>query len=239
MQYIDMTFPTPQHNLACDEALVALCEKGYEHEILRFWEPREHFVVLGYSNRVLSEIDLSACQQNRIPIFRRCSGGGAVLQGQGCLNYALVLEIPTAGPLSNISATNAFIMQRHQTAIQQIIGSRVEIQGFTDLVQGNLKFSGNAQYRKRRFLLYHGTFLLQLDLSLMERVLRMPQRQPSYRQNRPHQEFLINLNLRPALVKRALREAWGAAELFRDIHLAEVEGLAEGRYSSEEWNFKY
>lgn len=239
MQYVDLTFPTPQHNLACDEALMALCERGDEHEILRFWEPREHFVVLGYSNRVLSEVDLPACRQNLIPVFRRCSGGGAVLQGPGCLNYALILEIPTAGPLSNISATNAFIMQRHQKAIEQIIGSRVEIQGFADLALGNVKFSGNAQYRKRRFLLFHGTFLLQLDMSLMEKVLRVPRRQPSYRRDRPHREFLINLNVQPAPVKQALREAWGAAELFRDIHLADVERLADGRYSSQEWNFKY
>lgn len=239
MQYIDLTFPTPQQNLACDEALVALCEGGYEHEILRFWEPREHFVVLGYSNRVLSEIDVPACERNLVPIFRRCSGGGAVLQGPGCLNYALILGISNRDPLLNIAATNAFVMQRHQSAIKNIIGSGVEIQGFTDLALHNLKFSGNAQYRKRRFLLFHGTFLLQLDMSLMERVLRMPARQPSYRQKRPHREFLINLNVPPDLVKRALREAWGAGELFQHIHLADVERLAEGQYSSEEWNFKY
>lgn len=239
MQYVDLTFPTPQYNLACDEALMALCERGYEHEILRFWEPREHFVVLGYSNRVLSEVDLPACRQNLIPIFRRCSGGGAVLQGPGCLNHALILEIPSAGPLSNISATNAFVMQRHQKAMEQIIGSRVEIQGFADLALENVKFSGNAQYRKRRFLLFHGTFLLQFDMSLMEKVLRVPRRQPSYRRDRPHREFLVNLNVSPAAVKQALREAWGATELFRDIHLADVERLAEGRYSTQEWNFKY
>lgn len=238
MQYVDFSFPTPQENLACDEALVAICEGGYEHEILRFWEPGEHFVVLGYSNRVLSEVDVPACQQSLIPIFRRCSGGGAVLQGPGCLNYALILAISNREPLSTVSATNAFVMQRHQRAIQEIIGSKVEIQGFTDLTLGDLKFSGNAQYRRRRFLLFHGTFLLRFDIALMEAVLRAPQRQPAYRQNRTHRDFLINLDVDASAVKRALAATWEASTPLREIPLADIERLAEARYSRREWNFR-
>lgn len=235
---MDFSFPTPQENLACDEALVAICEGGYEHEILRFWEPGEHFVVLGYSNRVLSEVDVPACQQSLIPIFRRCSGGGAVLQGPGCLNYALILAISNREPLSTVSATNAFVMQRHQRAIQEIIGSKVEIQGFTDLTLGDLKFSGNAQYRRRRFLLFHGTFLLRFDIALMEAVLRAPQRQPAYRQNRTHRDFLINLDVDASAVKRALAATWEASTPLREIPLADIERLAEARYSRREWNFR-
>ena len=41
MQLLDLTFPTPEENLACDEALLEMCEQGYDREILRFWEP--HF----------------------------------------------------------------------------------------------------------------------------------------------------------------------------------------------------
>ena len=239
MQYIDFTFPTPQQNLACDEALVALCEGGYEHEILRFWEPREHFVVLGYSNRVLSEVDVPACERNLIPIFRRCSGGGAVLQGPGCLNYALILGISNRDPLLNIAATNAFVMQRHRQAIQNIIAFRVEIQGFTDLALRGLKFSGNAQYRRRRFLLFHGTFLLRFDIALMEKVLPAPRRQPAYRQNRSHRDFLININADAATVKHALREAWGASMPLPQLPLADIERLADERYSRREWNFRF
>src|SRR6267142_1472838 len=97
MKYIDLTLPTAAENLACDEALLDLCEEGYEHEILRFWEPREHFVVLGYANKIASEVNVPACKTNHVSIFRRCTGGGAVLQGPGCLNYSLVLKLHEAG----------------------------------------------------------------------------------------------------------------------------------------------
>lgn len=239
MQYIDLTLGTPQHNLACDEALVALCESGYAHEILRIWEPREHFVVLGYSNRILWEVDLPACQNRRFSILRRCSGGGAVLQGPGCLNYALVLDISNWGPLNNISATNAFIMRRHQKTMQQIIGSKIEIQGFTDLTLRNLKFSGNAQYRKRRFVLFHGTFLLDLDIPLAAKVLRMPSKQPAYRQHRCHAKFLTNLNITPAVIKNAVRKAWGASDSFHAVPTQKIERLVAERYSTEAWNLKF
>lgn len=239
MQYIDLTLGTPQHNLACDEALVALCESGYEHEILRFWEPREHFVVLGYSNRILSEVDLPACRKSRFPILRRCSGGGAVLQGPGCLSYALVLEISNRGPLNSISATNAFIMQRHQRAIEQIIGSKIEIQGFTDLTLRNFKFSGNAQYRRRRFALFHGTFLFSFDIPQVEKVLRMPSRQPTYRRQRRHGEFLTNLNIAPAVIRDAIREAWGASDFFHEVPTERIERLVAARYSTEDWSLKF
>lgn len=238
MQYVELTFPTPEQNLACDEALVALCESGYEHEILRVWEPREHFVVVGYSNRVLSEVDLPACRENLVPIIRRCSGGGTVLQGPGCLNYALILRVGNHEPLANISATNAFVMQRHRRAVENIIGATVEIQGFSDLSLNNLKFSGNAQCRKRHFILFHGTFLLDLDIPLMERLLRIPERQPAYRRGRSHAKFLTNLDLAPARVRTMLRETWEASTPLGDLPREEIDRLAAERYARREWTFR-
>src|SRR5688572_6131078 len=93
MRWLDLTFPTPAENLACDEALLDLCEAGFADEVLRFWESPTHFVVVGYGNKVDSEVEVAACRADGIPILRRCTGGGTVLQGPGCLNYSLVLRI--------------------------------------------------------------------------------------------------------------------------------------------------
>jgi lipoate-protein ligase A len=72
MQYLDHTFETPQQNLACDEALLDLCEEGYGHEILRCWEPRGHFIVLGYASGPQTSTSRSAA-----PTAFRCSGAAA------------------------------------------------------------------------------------------------------------------------------------------------------------------
>lgn len=239
MKYIDSTLPTPPQNLACDEALIDLCEDGYEDEILRFWEPPEHFVVLGYSNKIRSEVNLPSCQSNRVPVLRRCSGGGTVLQGPGCLNYTLVLRIPSSGPLKSITDTNTSIMERHLKALEPVAGAEVKIQGFSDLALGQLKFSGNAQYRRRRFLLFHGTFLLHLDIALIEKLLPLPPRQSPYRRNRSHRDFLTNLNVPSYVIKKALKQSWNATQRLQDLPSERIDELVARRYSREEWNFKF
>jgi lipoate-protein ligase A len=240
MKVLDLTLPTPQHNLACEEALIQWCEEdGYEDEILRFWEPREHFAVLGYSGKIHSELNLISCQDLCVPVLRRCSGGGTVLQGPGCLNYALILRIPDREALKGITETNAFIMQRLKNALEPILGPGIEIQGFSDLALGTLKFSGNAQYRKRRFLLFHGTFLLRFDISLVEKLLPIPLRQPPYRQNRSHGDFLTNLNLPSDTIKQTLKQAWNTTEELKDLPLDRIERLARDRYADNKWTFKF
>ena len=120
MHLLDSTFPLPEENLACDEALLDAAEEDGAAEILRFWEPAKPFVVLGYSNKISTEVDTAACDSLRIPVFRRPSGGGTVLQGPGCLNYSLILEIKP-GPLSTLTATNHFIMERNRDAVQRAL----------------------------------------------------------------------------------------------------------------------
>ena len=171
--HIDITFGTPERNLACDEALLDLVEEGYEHEILRFWEPQQYFIVLGSSNKVQQEVHVEACEADGIPILRRHSGGGTVLQGPGCLNYSLILKINPDGPTRNITDTTNYIMLRHAEAISNLIGEKVEVKGSSDLTIAGRKFSGNAQRRKRRALLFHGTFLCAIDLARLEEFLRV------------------------------------------------------------------
>src|SRR6266545_1744711 len=148
MKLLDLTLASPAENLACDEALLDGCEDGAAEEILRFWEPREYFVVLGYANKVTTEVNVAACEARGVPLLRRCSGGGTVLQGPGCLNYTLVLKIEEAGPLRNVSSANEFIMERNRAALESAIRnpqSAIYVHGHTDLTIRDLKFSGNSQ----------------------------------------------------------------------------------------------
>jgi lipoate---protein ligase len=235
----DVTFPTPQENLACDEALLELCEAGEADDLLRFWGPQQHFVVLGYANKAAREVNLPFCRAKGIPVLRRSTGGGTVLQGPGVLNYSLVLCFDAAGPLRSIHSTNEFILKRHQAALASLIGAPVERQGQTDLAIGGLKFSGNAQRRQRRCLIFHGAFLLNLDLALVEQTLPLPSREPEYRAGRSHKEFLLNLKLPPPDLKSALAAAWRADEAFGELPHARIEQLVREKYTTDEWNLKF
>ena len=240
MKYLDLTLPTPAENLACDEALLDWCEAGHCAEgTLRFWEPGDYFVVVGYANKVSTEVNLSACEAQQIPVLRRCSGGGTVLQGPGCLNYALLLEIAGLHQLQSISSANNFILNRHHNALERLLAHSVEVQGHTDLTIWGLKFSGNSQRRRRRFLLFHGTFLLRFDLDQIAALLRMPSHQPDYRSGRGHKDFVMNLSVPPRIVKAALRESWQATSQFSDDLRCEISKLVEQKYSKPEWNLKH
>ncbi|HZM01506.1 MAG TPA: lipoate--protein ligase family protein [Candidatus Saccharimonadales bacterium] len=237
MKCLDLTLPTPAENLACDEALLEACEENSGEEVLRFWEPREYFVVVGYSNKVAQEVDLAACQAENVKVYRRCSGGGTVLQGPGCLNYSLILKIEGEPSLQTITGANCHIMGRQRDALSSRVDGAVRVQGHTDLSLDELKFSGNAQRRKHRALLFHGTFLLHFNLAWMGRFLPMPSRQPDYRRGRSHEQFVTNLPVSADVVKDALRRAWSVEAALEVVpNFATL--LAE-KYWREDWNLKF
>jgi lipoate-protein ligase A len=239
MKLLDLTLPWPAENLACDEALLDAAEAGTGDEVLRFWESRESFVVVGYANKVAAEVNVAACEARGIPVLRRCSGGGTVVQGTGCLNYTLVLRITADGPLHNIGVANQFIMRQNRAALELVVNRPVAVRGHTDLTVGDHKFSGNSQRRRRHYLLFHGTFLLNFALSLVSELLPMPSKQPDYREHRAHTEFLMNLNMSAEKVKAALRQAWKAEELLKGFPTEKISALARDKYATREWNFKF
>jgi lipoate-protein ligase A len=234
----DFSAREPAENLAADEALLDWCEAGEDREALRFWESPVHFIVLGYGNRIAEEVRLEDCRAAGVPVLRRCSGGGSVVQGPGCLNYSVVLEIARAPKLAGITDANRFVMERNRAAIEQLLGHPVSVEGFTDLATDGRKFSGNAQRRKRRCLLFHGTVLLGLDLARVAQWLLPPPRQPDYRRARPHGEFIANLPLTAVGVKTALARAWRADGSFGEDLSKAIARLVAERYGRDDWNLR-
>lgn len=239
MKVLDLTLPSAEENLACDEAILEACEAGLGEETLRFWESRKTFAVLGYSNKVDTELNKEACKKDGVPILRRISGGGTVLQGLGCLNYALVLEIKKTPELATVTGANRFIMDRNKEALARLLRKEVTVEGHTDLAINGLKFSGNSQRRKRHFLLFHGTFLLRFDFKTIEQYLSMPSQAPTYRKNRPHTAFLMNLEIPSSQVKTALKKIWSAETSSKKVPTSTVRDLAAKIYSKNEWNLKF
>jgi lipoate-protein ligase A len=237
-EIFDAIPPTAAENLACDEALLDQCETSEHPGFLRFWESSVHFVVLGYGKPLEKEVFREQCAALGIPILRRCSGGGTVLQGPGCFNYTLVLPIESDPELETISGANCFIMQRIKEAVIKTTRRSIEVRGFTDLVVNGRKFSGNAQRRKRRCLLFHGAFLLNLDLDLVTRTLRLPTQQPEYRAHRTHPEFLTNLPVDRAQLQAAIQREWNidgtTHAALREEILGRI-GTLVSRYDSREW----
>ena len=191
----------PRENVAAETALFEALEIGEGGERVRVWESRRAAVVVGRFGRIDREVDEPACRADKVPVVRRISGGGAVLVGPGCLNYALVLSLEARPDLRDVARSYDRILGWVAEALG-VPGLRRA--GASDLVLGDRKIGGSAQRRGRRALLHHGTVLYAFDAAAMERYLQPPPRQPAYRANRAHADFVTNLPIEPDLVTDAL-----------------------------------
>ena len=236
LQLIDLSLKGPEENLALDEALLleaeAAAAEGRELGYLRFWESSKHFVVLGVSSALKEDADTKHCRKDGIPILRRASGGGTVLQGPGCLNFTLVLPLGYPAGLRDINSSYRRILDPCLDALDL---ADITMRGSWDLALGNRKFSGNAQKRSRYWLLHQGTLLWDFDLRLIPHYLRQPEKQPEYREAREHLDFVINLPLDGAELRQRIAASWKASPPTSGWRPPSLETLLEEKYLNREW----
>jgi lipoate---protein ligase len=183
---------TTAAHLELDDHVFHSVELGTATGAYRIWESARPVVVLGRNGRVGDHIYQDACREDDVEILRRSSGGGSVVLGPGCLNYAVVLALVSRPDLLDVTASFRTILA--QIAAHLNVDG-LAVAGDTDLALAGRKVSGNAQRRGRRALLHHGTILYAFDPAVVVRYLKEPRRQPAYRMARPHDAFLANLPL--------------------------------------------
>jgi lipoate-protein ligase A len=234
MRFLDLTLPSAAENLALDEALLLDAEAGRGAEVLRLWEWPHYAVVLGAGCVLGDDVDEVACRADGVQVLRRASGGGTVLLGPGCLCYSLVLSYDRGPALREITPSYAYILDRVRESLGGLLPAITQA-GTSDLAEAGLKFSGNAQQRKRNHLLHHGTLLYDFDPSRIAHYLRMPGRQPEYRAQRDHAAFVRNLPATADELKRRLRDGWQADEQMTAWPREETRRLVDEKYGRDEW----
>ena len=207
------TLPTPEENLALDEALVEAADRlsleesttektafdsGPTNEVLRLWELTKPCVVLGRASKWLEEVDSIACQRDSVPVLRRASGGASIVTGPGCLMVSVLISYKHRPAWRALDIAHREVMSRTRDAVQRAtdsfqMTSRIMIDGTCDLTIDSRKFSGNALRCKRFWMLYHGTIMYSMPLEWLSHYLLEPLRQPEYRKKREHESFVTNV----------------------------------------------
>ena len=240
MRLLDQTLESPELNLALDEALLIGLESGQSQETLRFWESPVHFVVVGVGQAVREEVRVDACQGGGVPILRRASAGGCVLQGPGCLNFALALSLESRSEARSLHASYRYILDPVAEALNRR-GIPATREGICDLSVDGLKVSGNAQKRRKRAILHHGSLLYAMDLDPISKYIREPAKRPGYRHDRTHDRFVTNLPLSAQALREAVCEAFGvsgpsSAAASRELEAARR--LAAEKYTTAQWTWR-
>jgi len=188
IQIIRHSAPSVEGNLALDEEFAREAGK-IGRKVLRLWWGGPTAVVLGCSDKPERAVNADVCEILGIGVLRRVTGGGAVVQSNGVLNYTLTM--PDTGRL-DIHRVFGLGTRMIINALANL-GIEAEHQGISDVAVGDLKISGNAQARKWKSVLLHGTILIDMDYELLEAILKHPDREPDYRKGRSHREFITSL----------------------------------------------
>lgn len=239
--------------LAVDEAMLVWADRQVEHastttppsptafESIRCWQFDQPTVVLGRSSKINDETDRQHCDDEGIPILRRCTGGASVVGGPGCLMYAVVLRLTDDRSIRKIDAAHDHVMANVLAAVR-IQCPDTQRQGICDLTYRDRKFSGNSLRVARHHLLYHGTILYGADLDAFAKCLTWAPRQPDYRRERDHRDFITNVMVDVAQLQSDLASQFGAeptaVELppgMRDV----AAELLDSRYRDRAWHERH
>lgn len=145
-------------------------------------------IVMGLSSNPEEWIDLEKANKHSIPIIQRFSGGGTVFVDQNTIFSTFIINRndiniePFPRPILNWTA------DFYKNALQISDFSLQE----NDYTIKDKKVGGNAQYLTKNRWLHHTTFLYDYTPENMNYLLH-PKRQPDYRKQRPHTDFLTTL----------------------------------------------
>ncbi len=155
----------PYYNLALENALceyVNFATTCGENLCGLFLWQSEKAVVIGRNQNAMRECDIEVLRRERVKLVRRLTGGGAVYQDLGNLNYSF------------ISSGNETSVEHHLKIVLNTLrklGVEAVCSGRNDITFQNRKLSGTAQKKYHHAFLLHGTLLVDLDKNMAEKCL--------------------------------------------------------------------
>ncbi len=147
------------YNLAVEEYLL---ENLRINECILFLYKNRSSVILGRNQNPWAECRVDELIEQRISIARRISGGGAVYQDLGNLNYSFIMD----KKIYNLDKTFEVVLSALKS-----LGIPAQRNDKNDLIINGLKISGNAFVYKKDKVIHHGTLLVSSDIPFLKKIL--------------------------------------------------------------------
>lgn len=230
----------PSVNLALEEYALRNFPTNEDYLLFYINEPS---IIIGRYQCTLEEINQAYTEEKNIHIVRRISGGGAVYHDFGNLNFSFMKDYEI-NDLNNFKKFTAPIID-----VLQKLGVAAEMKGRNDVVVGEKKISGNAQFSTGKRMFSHGTLLFDSDLSEVSRALQVKMSKIESKGHKSVRARVANISeFMPEKItivqfRQAILEGlYANRKDFETLHLTPeqwkaVYKLREEKYANWDWNF--
>ena len=179
-------------NLAIDQLLLEEVSKSTtSNTYLRFYSWTQPTLSIGFSQNAHQVVDFNFCQQKKIAVVRRPTGGRAVLH-QHEITYSVISNDRYFFPIQTINGTYQQIAFALKCGLKQLgINTRLtslpknkrmknqdqraacfaSSQNY-EILYGGKKLIGSAQRRTDRAFLQHGSILIDFNFHVLQGVLK-------------------------------------------------------------------
>ena len=250
-------------NMAIDEAIFTRIREEHYRPTLRFFQWEKPSITYGYAVEVEKELNIHHCQEQDIPIVRRITGGGVVFH-QCDITYTFIFPQEIIPEDDSVLSSYKFINQLFILGLKNL-GISGNFYDMTqqknaepggenvcfikptqyDVVYEGKKLVGNAQRRKKGYILNHGSLLFSNDYQKMLPSLNVPH-PGKMTENAVTIESLMGKDVTREEVIQAITEVF-AKKL--DMYFVE-EGLTDHereltwryhdeKYSTYQWNYRF
>jgi len=207
-------------------------------------------ILIGYNQDIYEEINLDEAVKLGFNINRRPTGGGTIIMYSNTPGWEIWLPSSMINTIS-IDQIYQELIKIPLTALRYLGIENARQRGKNDIEVKGRKISGTGLYMDSNGIMLCGTILLDFDVKLMLRVLKLPIEKISDKDIKTFEERIITvkevLGFKPSVedVRNAFRKA--VAEVFKtdvveghlnEWELKEMQSVIE-RYRSSEWIYSY
>ncbi|HHW95037.1 MAG TPA: lipoate--protein ligase [Mogibacterium sp.] len=229
----------PYINMAVEESLTFKAKEG---EVILFLWQNDRTVVIGRNQNPGRECNVERIEKDNIYLARRTSGGGAVYQDLGNLNFTFI-------------AKDALYDIRKQTQVVllacKLLKIKAERSGINDLTVEGKKFSGQAYYSSNGYNYHNGMIMMDVNLEDMSKYLQEFKPKLKIEGIESVKPRMVNLKEYLPKMKKEKMISWMQDSLIRAFgreYGVEVEEIQEvyfpiapkmliEKYSSKKWLF--
>lgn len=237
-------------HFAVEEALLRLMDETDAPPMLRLRQTIPS-VWIGYYQVPEEDVDVEFCKKNKIPIVRRLNSGGAVYQDKGSFCYSAFFKKSELAKWG-IKQTDELYAYFGKVVVDlcKKYGIAADLSPVNDITVNGRKIYGSAQLDWYSAFVHSGSFLVNANLDLMQKVLKPSDLKFSDKGYKSVRERVINLSELSPLLKNAkfiqsefldifsetFNIEWDENPLtFEEIELARK--LCREKYGTKKWTF--